>query len=220
MLVCSPLARKTSPFYRRPPLFLEALERRDCPSGPGGLVGLSSTAMPVGSGEVVTLNLAPTGTGMSVVASGALTGATAVSNVQIDLHGEIEGTVLTDANGLFSKTFTAAGLGLVTAQTHDLLSSIASATLAVEGPAISSFSWSESLGLYTFSGTMSSGQFDGMTVVINNGATLNNIKVTVDANGNFTYSTNQINFPADQGIVYVTATDIWGQSDTASTYLS
>jgi hypothetical protein len=189
-------------------LTLEILEQRDCPSGPTTGFGISS--------EVLTVNVAATGSQKNVLVSGTLTGAPNNANQAIVLSGVVSDTVRTDANGNFSATEKASGLGNVAAQTYDQLSNLALANLSVAKPVIetdanSTFTYSEYLGVWTFSGHVSQGQLDGMTVTINNGKTLNNVAVNVNAFGNFVWI-GRLCMPYDQGACSAQATDVWGQN--------
>ena len=190
--------RRTSPSPRRRLLFLEQLEARDCPSS-------------------LTLNLIP-GTMKNVTLSGDLAGAANNAGQTIQFNGQVSGKTTTDANGHYSITLQATGLGQITATDADGSSNSATVMLASPPPTIQNFTVSDSYGVWTFSGQVLAPPSSTISLVLNDGGTFKNTQVTVGAGGNFSYSV-QLN-SVDNTLVNCTATDQWGQSFTVVTIVS
>jgi hypothetical protein len=171
---------------------LERLESRDCPS----TISLMMACASPGS-HLVTL-------------TGQVTNTPTPGGLAVQLGGEVNGTVTTDANGNFTATLPAAALGVVTAATADGQSNTAQTTLTDPGTQITAFNWMEDPGnLYVFTGRVGRG-YQGETVNLGGLQSLQGKSTTVDANGNFTYTVQLDGTIDDTGNASAQAVDVWG----------
>jgi hypothetical protein len=216
-----PQPRSTPRHTARP--WLEQLERRDVPSGPGG--GFPTTVGGQGSSTGAHLTLTVTMDGLkSVTLSGNVTNTFFPSSQEVDFTGAATGTTYTDASGHYSLTLNANNLGVVSAVATDLFggqSDTASATIACAGPIISAFGASNQGGNVLFAGLVA--HFDvatGMVVTITgalSGLGSNGITATTAADGSFGNSI--VLGSGEQASVTATVIDCWGQSATATCFV-
>ncbi len=139
----------------------------------------------------------------------------------VTLGGVVSGTTTTWSDGHFSVDLDATALGTVTAVVSDawgLTSSQAATQLSVPPPSISDFSGSAGVGGYwTFSGKVNAWFPGGMTVTLSGLPSLNNVTVTTDEDGYFSF-TVQLN-ANDTGTATARVTDAWGQTSDAASWL-
>jgi hypothetical protein len=190
--------RSVSAHRNRLRLMLERLERREC------------LTVPVITSFTITAT-----SGTNVHMAGHVQDPNPAT-VFLTITGVVIAGANADANGDFSCDSTATALGTAHAIATDgggNTSATVDAVLSVAGPEITSFTASCNLGnIWTFSGHIASGENpQGMTVVLSGLPDLNNVHVTVDANGNFSF-TKQL-AQGDNGTVTANITDWWGQSD-------
>jgi hypothetical protein len=181
---------------RRARLGLEALESRWIPS-------------------VVTLTVSY-GVVKFVTLSGSLRGdQPGDANQGITITGMANGTATTDANGFFSVTLLADGLGDVHAAATDGSSNIATVTLTDPAPVMNYISAIERPNdEFELKGTLKySRPFDSMPVTITGQpVTLaNGITTNANSDGNFDIWVTLNGTATDNGEIWATATDAWGQ---------
>jgi hypothetical protein len=195
------LRKDASPRTRSVRPSLEALETRDCPS-------FLTLSVNYGHQRDVTL-------------SGKLSGTPTPAGQSVQLSGEVNGTAITDANGNYSLTLQAAGLGQVLAQTADHLSNIARAILYDNAPMISSFFGVEGADdVWTFTGTVNYRDPLGLTIDFGGIRSLNGQTTTVDSTGHFSFTIQLDGTSWDNGTVTAMTTDWWGlQSNMAEDYI-
>jgi hypothetical protein len=177
---------------------LEALEARDCPSP---LAGPSNISLSVtyGTQKMVTL-------------SGQVTNTDQPGGLTVQIAGSASGSVVTDANGNYSITLPVTQLGAVTATTTNGQSNTAQVTLVSQPPLITNFTWTVGAGgMTTFSGRVLDQSAPGLTVSFGGEpVSMQNQKVTVDADGWFHFSIKLNGAATDNGAVTAVVTDWWG----------
>jgi hypothetical protein len=135
-------------------------------------------------------------------------------SLTVTIGGKVTGSVGTRADGSFSYTAIATGLGAVQATTVDLwglASNVAALTLTCNAPIISNFTASQVSGTsWTFSGVVSHASPAGLTVNLGGLASLTNVTASVKSDGSFTV-TVQLK-PGESGIATAQTTDWWGQT--------
>ena len=131
----------------------------------------------------------------------------------VTFSGAASGTAVTDANGNFSFTTTAAELGTVYAVAVDQnqqTTNTASAQIAVAAPLLTMYVSSVADGLATFSGKLTDIDAEGETIHYSGAASGT---VATDANGDFS-----ITLPATgTGTLTAVTTDLWGRLSDADT---
>jgi hypothetical protein len=140
---------------------------------------------------------------------------TAPSGLTVWIGGAATGSTITDANGNFSVTLTAASLGTVTATTVNswgMFSNTASVVLTDTQPVIQNFYCTVLPdGWYQFSGQVVGNNLAGLTVYFGGvPVSLQNQKATVLADGTFTLQLQLNGTPSDNGTVTANVTDWWG----------
>ena len=181
--------RSTKTIDRRPRLWVEQLEARDCPA-------LSIDFLPV---SVLSATVLP---GHEVLLAGDLHSADAT----VTFSGAVSATTTTDAAGNFSLVTSDATLGAVYAAAGG---DEASANIAVAAPALSLSLVYDSASTVTLSGTMTDIDAAGATVTFTGlvaGSTV------TDANGNFSYTTSV----SAIGAIDAATTDLWGQASNTA----
>jgi len=175
---------------RRTRLFVERLEDRYCPSAP---VISNFTATPT--------------TGTTVQLTGNVSDANPAS-VQISFGGVMSGSVSANAQGYFSYTAQASGLGTVTATGVDgqnLTSNTAQAQVSAQNPSIQMSASYGTGRTVTLTGTVTDETPGGRTVTFT-GEVIGS--VTTNANGTFSYTATATAL----GNVTAQTTDPWGLS--------
>lgn len=179
-------------------LWLEGLERRDCPSAPA--VAVQATVLPNHyvqlSGTVSDCNL---------------------SSVEVSFGGMVMGTAYADSSGQFNFTTNQANLGTVSASAVDATgasSNLSYTNLSVAPPSVTAQVSYGAQQNVTVSGVVSDIDPGGRTVQISGAV---NGSVTTNADGSYSFTA-----PASgQGTVSVSTTDGWGQnSNTAQAPVS
>jgi hypothetical protein len=210
-------------------LNLERLEDRDVPT----LLTLSITPLGVDKTVTVSGNLQPDTVARLSADSGSfaalvtnptiqlvgVVGGTSVARKVIDLGGVVRGTAVTDASGNFAQTLRATGLGTVKAWADDGSSNIATATLTVTLPKIDALQAVEEPTDWVISGHVTGYKPGSLTITLSGLASVNNLTVTVDANGNFATAVHLTGTAQDDGWLRAVTTDIWGQSSNEGLYL-
>jgi hypothetical protein len=141
------------------------------------------------------------------------------------IAGQAIGVATTDANGNFSLTTNAIGLGNVRAWTVDgldICSPTATLTLTAPPPVITNFAATEGSGqLFTFSGTVTDQNPGGLTITFGGIPSLSGQTATVNSNGSFSLTIQLNSNGSDNGLALAQTTDWWGlQSNLASTYVN
>jgi hypothetical protein len=159
---------------------------------------------------VLTLSISY-GRHTTVTLSGSVTDVDLVG-LTVTLTGKVNASAVTDANGNFSVTTQATGLGPVTASTTDLWG-VASNQPYVNvydtPPQITSFSARESPGnLWTFYGTVAYRDPDGLVVNLSGFPSLSGQGATVGDDGKFCTVVQMS--PTDNGQVRAVTTDWYG----------
>ena len=218
--------RRQTPRLPRARLNLERLEDRAVPtlltlsitpSGVDKRVTVSGNLLP----DTVTNSSADTGssvTNQTVQFDGAV-GVAGVARKVIDLDGVVHGTAVTDAGGHFTQTLQATGLGAVKAWADDGSSNIATAPLTVTPPKIDALQAVEEPTDWVISGHVTGYKPGSMTITLNGLASVKNLTVTVDAQGNFTTAVHLNGTAQDDGWLRAVTTDIWSQSSNEALYL-
>jgi hypothetical protein len=221
--------RRKTPRPTRARLDLERLEGRDVPSRltlsitPSGVdktVTVSGDLRPdpVTSGPSPTSAFAPLATNQAVSLDGVVT-SPSVARQPIDLGGVVQGSAVTDANGHFTLTLPATGLGTARAWTDDGSSNIATATLAVPPPIISGLIAAEEPTDWVISGHVTGYNPGSLTITLGGLASVRNLTVTVDAKGNFATAVHLSGTVQDDGFLSAVTTDVWGQGSKQALYL-
>lgn len=193
---------------------LEALESRYTPDAHLTLelpVPEPEPLPPPSSSPVLTISV-EYGWGKTVTLSGALSGGTNVGGVAIDISGQADGITSTDANGHYTITLTADGLGMVYAAAVGT-DATAMDELWDVAPEVTSFTVTEGAGgVWTFSGSISYHRpFDTMTI------TFGGVPITVsgggasaNSSGSFTWLVTLNGTASDNGLVWAEAVSPWG----------
>ncbi len=194
----------TKPFARRPAriaptryrLFLEPLERRDCPAAPtltfSASILANNTVHLTGSVTTTDLNMS-----------------------YVQFSGVISGSAQPNSAGQYDAFIDGSTLGTITAQAHHMIngdSSPVDATITSSAPTLT-LTRSYSGGAVTLSGHVTDEDAAGHNVTFT--GTVSG-SATTDNNGDFTYTTSNWS----SGNVSATTTDCWGlQSNTATVTL-
>lgn len=130
----------------------------------------------------------------------------------VSFSGQAGGSTVTAADGSYSYTTTAAGLGNITATVVDEWFDTAAATAAIpnKAPQIVNFTASQGQSFtYTFTGQVVDEWAPGLVVTLNGiPPRIANVQVTVDPTGAFTWT---VQLPAGEGgTVTAQTTDWWG----------
>jgi hypothetical protein len=184
---------------RRARLELERLEGRDIPS-------------------TLTLNVTYDA-GRTVTLSGDLTNTPNPAGHLIQLYGQASGSTITDANGHYSITLKASGLGKVGAVLRDDFSTYATATLTDTAPVITSFQAIEEQNhIWEFKGTVTWNRPFGSMIIDFGGqpVSIQNQSTTAKSTGSFDLCLQLNGKSTDNGTVGCWALDCWGvQSQVA-----
>jgi hypothetical protein len=179
---------------------LERLEERDCPSTLS-LMGVSSLP----STKVVTV-------------SGQVFNVQNPSGITVLLSGVVGGSAVTDANGMFSASLTASGLGTVYAATADGQYNISQRDILDQASSITGFYGSTvASDIYVFSGNVNGG-YQGETVNFGGLKDLRGTSTTVDANGHFSFTVQLYPGIDDTGDATAQAVDVWGTTSNLATF--
>jgi hypothetical protein len=191
------LTRRPRPSVRAPrrtQLTVERLETRYCPA------------------PVITSFTATVTSGKSVTLTGTLTDGNP-SSVSVAFSGVMSGSTTADANGNFSYTANATGLGTVSAVGTDaqqLTSNTAQAQVAAAKPSLTLYYSIVTQTKVVLTGTVTAGTAGGLTVSFTgvvSGSTI------TKSDGTYLTTLNA----SGLGQVQATVTDVWGQvSDPAS----
>jgi hypothetical protein len=186
-------------------LFLEQLERRDCPTG----LTLNYTVSQAG--------------GHSVSITGSVIDPNLGRTVVVSFTGVVTATVTADAGGSFSVLTTASAVGTVAGQATDdqgLYSDLCEVEMTNTAPRITNFQVIGGLGtVWTISGHIQDEVAGGLVVTLNGLPELNGRTVTADANGNFVISVTLAD--GESGTVTALTIDCWGvNSNLAEFYVN
>jgi streptogramin lyase len=150
-------------------------------------------------------------TGTTVTLSGQVT-ADAPGGLTVDFTGQVVGSVVTNADGTFSGTFQATGLGSVSATTtdaHGLVSNTATIVLTANAPVITNFAaTAEGSNIWTFSGTVTDQTPAGMVVTFGGLPSLVGQTAIVQANGTFELTVSLQ--AGEEGTATAQTIDAWG----------
>ncbi len=184
----SPRKRGSSP-VRRPRLRLEELEPRHCPSGLA-ITSLSAVAL----------------AGQQLQLTGTVSDADPAS-VRVSFGGVASGSATPDANGNFSYTGSASGLGTVSAWATDgqmMMSSTVSTQLTKAAPTLTLSVTYGARNSITLSGTVTDLDPGARTVSFTGALSAS---TTTDSGGNFSFTTTS----AQLGTIQAFTTDVYGQ---------
>lgn len=185
-------------------------------------IGLSSApatlALTVNSPQFGTLSVAY-GSGTTVTITGTVSAAQA-GGLTIVFGGKATGSVITNADGSFSFTAQASGLGDVTVNTADAWGQAApqaQVTLAPTAPQITNFTATETTqGSWTFTGKVTGQNVQGMLINFGGLMTLQGKTALVLADGTFSLSLSL----EEAGTATAQTIDPWGQpSNIASIFV-
>jgi hypothetical protein len=164
----------------------------------------------------MTLNFT-NGPNKQVTLSGKVTDAQP-GGMTVTFSGVATGSVVTNADGTFSKTLTATALGTIYATTQDvwgLSSAAAQVTVTNSAPSITLFANNVSGNLWTFSGKVMDEYAPGLTVTFSGTPSVDGKTVIVQSDGTFSLTVTLQ--PGETGWIYATTTDWWGvQSNIAA----
>lgn len=215
-----------SPPSRRIRPVLERLEVRDCPSTTSSdtLWYILNTQPAATSSTAVapTITLSVTyNQKRSVTLTGQVTDAQP-GGLRVTFSGQMTGTTVTDANGNYSYTADAAGLGTVSAQVTDaagLTSNIAQVSLTSNSPVITNFHATAGLlGSYTFSGIVTDESPNGLVVTFGgNPVSVTGKTAMVNADGSFSLTVTLNGLSTDNGTVTAQTADWWGLQSNIAT---
>jgi hypothetical protein len=159
------------------------------------------------------------GEGREVTISGSI-GDEHPQSTTVTLSGPVTGSVTPDEWGNYSYTATASGLGTVSIAVTDAwsLSGSDSVLLAVDPPEITYFEPTQESGVWAFVGYMYGPNPSQATYTLTGLPSLSGISGSVDSDGVAARSVAL--GPTESGTVTLTITDAWGQSDTATYFVS
>jgi hypothetical protein len=131
----------------------------------------------------------------------------------VSFSGAATGSVVTNADGTFSKTMTAQSLGVINATTQDvwgLSSAAAQVTVSNTAPKITLMAYNVSGNLWSFSGRVTDNYAPGLVVTFTSSTMpdLNGKTAVVQADGTFSLTVTLQ--PGEQGWLDVAVTDWWG----------
>jgi hypothetical protein len=190
---------------------LEALENRDCPSGPDTQIvpapGLIAPNPPP-SLQMTSIAAGP----HEFTLSGHVTDDQP-AGLTVQFSGAYAGSVQTDADGNFALTVSPEQLGLVSASVTDtagLASNLAQAIFSSMPPMITNFTTSNALGhVWVFTGHVTDEFAAGLKVTFGGSVqAVDGLTATVDADGNFSLTVEISD--GDGGGVSAQTTDWWG----------
>lgn len=177
---------------------LEVLESRDCPAAPG--VSLSASVL---SSGLVQL-------------SGYVTDE-APGTVAVNFGGAMSGSVWADANGFFSYSAEASGLGTVFAQAYDeesLFSDLAYAEIQSNAPSLTLALAQGPNRMVTLTGQVTDESAAGLTISFSGAVTGS---VTTGSDGSFSFEVEA----TTPGLIQATTADGWGlESNVAEVTLT
>jgi hypothetical protein len=176
-----------------------------------------ATATLTNNAPTITLNVSY-GAGKQVTLSGLVTDETAGGRT-VTLSGQVNATVVTNADGTFTWTGDAAALGTVTAGTVDFwgaTSNTAQVTLVSAAPVISNFSAVQGDGQnqWLLKGQVTDESFHGLEVRFGGLPSLSNSTTTVESNGWFYLFVTLT--AGESGTVWCQTTDWWGQDSNVA----
>jgi hypothetical protein len=227
------LTRKTKkPLPARPrrvTLQLESLETRDCPSAsslilpvvPDPALSIPAIVGVSNQGLSLTLTATPGPAGTAMV-SGQVTGP-AAGGLTVTFTGVVSGSVTTNADGTFTFSGQASGLGQVQATVTDGAGNTVSSAVSLSAPTPTIVNFrvvNDGNGRWTFTGQVQGANTAGLVVSLAGIPALdnNNASATVQANGTFSCTVNLQ--PGECGGVTADCIDWWGQaSNEATTYV-
>jgi hypothetical protein len=181
-----------------------------------------ATATLTNNAPSITLNISY-GAGKQVTLSGLVTDETAGGRT-VTLSGQVNTTVLTNADGTFTWTGNAAALGTVTAATTDFwgaASHTAQVAVVSAAPVISNFSVIQGDGQnsWMLKGQVTDESFHGLEVRFGGLPSLANARTTVESNGWF-YLVVTLT-AGESGTVWCQTTDWWGlNSNVAEDFIA
>jgi hypothetical protein len=189
-------------------LHLEPLEGRNCPSAPQITPQITAFAATVQTGHTVLLS----GTIIDALPTAA----------SVCFGGVATGSVTADASGHFQLQENLPHLGTVLATVKDpngTTSNTAQATVTDAPPVIVNFqAINNGNNSWTFTGQVQDESPAGLVVTLSGIPALNNVAVTVQANGFFSYTIRLA--PGVSGSVTAVCIDEWGQaSNVAPAYV-
>jgi hypothetical protein len=191
---------------------LECLESRDCPS----TLGNDEVNLPPN----ITLELQMLQQNQ-VRLSGRVTDETP-AGLTVNFTGVYAGSCLTGSDGRFSFTTPVSSIGSIFGATVDPVgarSNIAKVNVKSSAPVIVAFQAElQEDNVWVISGRVSDESPAGLTVYLNGLGIINNVAVTVRADGTFSYT---VSIPADtHGVITAQTTDWFGlNSAIAETYV-
>jgi hypothetical protein len=214
--------------WRRITLHLEVLEARDCPSASpydppvtAGDAILSDTVLVMASdpGLSLSLSVVPRPRGTATV-SGQVAGDSPTGGLTVTLSGVVSGSVTTNADGTFTYTGSASGLGQIQAAVTDGAGNTvtSSTTLVATPPTIVNFrAVNNGNNNWTFTGQIQDPNAVGLVVTVAGIPSLdnNNASATVQPNGSFAYTVTLR--PGEFGGVTAECVDWWGQASNEAT---
>jgi hypothetical protein len=174
------------------------------------------------SGATITGLTITQGGGRTVTVQGQVNAASP-GGLTVTLSGVVSGTAITNASGQFTFTGTARSLGQISASVTDVwgVSGGAAGQLTNNAPVISNFTavYTGANNYWTFEGQVTDENAAGLIVTLSGLASLNNVQVTVGADGWFTI-TEQLQ-PNETGMAAAVVTDAWGAtSNTAEVFVA
>jgi hypothetical protein len=164
----------------------------------------------------IMLSISSYGPNRQVTLTGRVIDAQA-GGLTVSFSGVVNDSVVTNADGTFSKTVTPTALGKVSATTQDvwgLTSATAQVNVADPTPTITLMGNNVSGNIWTFTGHVTGAYVDGETVTFSGTPAVNGQKVTVQADGSF--SLTVLLSVGETGWVDATVTDWWGATATAA----
>jgi hypothetical protein len=196
-------------------LFLERLERRDCPSGP------TTGSPPSGSPPTLTFTVSQAGQHL-VLITGQVTDQDP-STVVVSFTGVVTASTTASADGTFSIETTASALGAIDGVATDdqaMNSGVVEVNLTNVAPEIVMFQAVEVSGtVWTLSGQVEDEAASGLMVTMGGLPELNGQTVTTDANGNFSLSVRLAD--GESGTATAQTVDGWAvNSNLAEFYIN
>jgi hypothetical protein len=157
----------------------------------------------------------------NVTLSGTVTDPNGVADLIVSFTGQVSGIAVTNANGSFTLTTNASGVGVVNAVVVDNRgdsSPVATVTLSATGPTITNFAAVEGYDqIFTFTGDVTDQPPGGLPVTFGGVPSMAGQTTTTNADGSFELVVQLNANGSDNGTVWAQTTDWWGLTSQQAT---
>jgi hypothetical protein len=168
-------------------------------------------------GISVNLSVAPQGPNRMVTVTGQVS-CNSPAGLKVILSGVVAGSLITSSNGTFTYTGPASALGQIQAAVTDCWGiTVTSSTMLINNPPriVNFQAINNGNNIWTFTGQVQDEYAAGLVVTLGGIPSLDNVTVTVQANGTFSYTI--MLQPGESGGVTAECIDWWGQASNEAT---